>query len=91
MVEVFGSDAHAMLHMKKFKQRKNGRGAYNMLRNQVLGTDAVTNLSAKAENTLHNLSYNGEQRRFDFDKYIQISVTQHAILQDFGAPWIPRD
>ena len=65
MVEAFGSDALATSHMKKFKRRKNGRGAHNALRNQVLGTDAVMNLSAKAENTLRNLSYNGEQRRFD--------------------------
>ena len=61
---------------------RDGRKAYIALKDQFLGTDSITNLSASAENTLCKLTYHGEQRSFNFDKYIEISMNQHTILDD---------
>ena len=80
--KAFALNTEAHTHIKRFRRRKDGRSAYQALKDQMLGTDAITNLAAQAEATLQRLTYSGESRRFNFDRYVEISTRQHSILED---------
>ena len=37
-------------------------------------------MSSRAENTLSTTTYNGEKRRWTFEKYVTVHKDQHTIL-----------
>ena len=66
--------------MKPFQQKQDGREAYLALLNHYIGTKHVDTMSSRAENTLSTTTYNGEKRRWTFEKYVTVHKEQHTIL-----------
>ena len=63
------------------KAQHDGRVGYQGLWNHYLGANSVDNMSSDAEKTLQKTSYHGEQRHWNFEKFIKIQVDAHAILE----------
>ena len=79
MFSIFNQD-EAWVYIKAFRRTRNGRGAYEALWNHYLGPNNVENMANTAESKLESLTYYGEKRRFNFEKYTRIHKEQHEIL-----------
>lgn len=78
-------DHPAYSHIKGFRKRKDGIGAYNSLRQHYLGKNAVNNMATELEAEFNNLSYNGETRRWNFEKYVTKHVELYNRVQELEA------
>ena len=74
-------DKDCWTYVQKASRTRDGRMAFYGLKNHYLGTNNVDNMASKAENKLKNTTYTGEQRRWNFEKYVKIHVDQHDILE----------
>ena len=68
-------------YVKPAQRTRDGRMAYNGLYLHYLGPNNVDNMATMAEDKLKNTVYNGEQRRWDFEKYINVHKQQHSIME----------
>jgi len=66
--------------MKAAEANKDRHQAFLLLRDHFLGRNNMDHLSTQAETKLTTLSYTGEGRRWNFEKYIKAHVDQHIIL-----------
>ena len=79
---VIFMDTPAWTYAKPWLRKKDGRRAYFAVHNHFLGPNSVDNQSALAEKTLASLTYNGESKRWDFEKYATVSLKQHQRLEN---------
>ena len=64
-----------------------------MLHDHYLGANNVNNIASDAEYKLSNVHYQGEKKRWTFEKYASLQVDQHSILnglKDHGHCGIDR-
>ena len=78
-------DHPAYSHIKSFRKERDGIGAYNSLRQHYLGRNAVNNMATELEAEFNNLSYNGETRRWNFEKYVTKHVELYNRVQELEA------
>jgi hypothetical protein len=74
-------DHSCWAYVKPAQRTRNGRLAFQGLYNHFLGPNNVDNMATMAEDKLKSTVYNGEQRRWDFEKYINVHKTQHSIME----------
>ncbi|KAI2497284.1 hypothetical protein MHU86_17203 [Fragilaria crotonensis] len=55
--------------------------AFLSLYQHFLGPNNVDNMATLAEDKLKNTVYNGEQRRWDFERYVNVHKQQHSIME----------
>lgn len=55
--------------------------AFHSLYQHFLGPNNVDNMATLAEDKLKNTVYNGEQRRWDFEKHVNVHKQQHLIME----------
>ena len=67
-------------YLQPSQQTRDGRLAFLGLRNHYLRENNVNNMSSRAESKLKDISYSGEKRRWNFEKYVKTYVNQNAIL-----------
>jgi hypothetical protein len=75
-------DKDCWTYIRRHQQTQNGRAAFWSLHDHYLGASNVDNMSARAERKLMDTTYNGEKRRWNFEKYVRLHVEQHAVLED---------
>ena len=75
-------DHASRTYIREAARTRDGRMAYELLYQHYLGANNVDMMSSKAEHTLSTLSYNGESRHWDFEKYVRKHVEQHLILEE---------
>lgn len=63
-------ETHAYPFIKEFSRATDGRGAYLALFQHYLGPNNKNNIAAAAERDLMKLSYTGETKRYNFEKYV---------------------
>jgi hypothetical protein len=68
-------------YVKPAQRTRDGRMAYLGLYQHFLGPNNVDNMATMAEDKLKSTVYNGEQRRWDFEKYINVHKSQHSIME----------
>jgi hypothetical protein len=68
-------------YVKPAQRQRDGRKAYWDLFNHYLGRNNVGVMANAAENKLQNTSYNGEKKRWTFERYVRTHVEQHTILE----------
>ena len=68
-------------YVKPAQRTRDGRLAYQGLYQHFLGPNNVDNMATMAEDKLKSTVYNGEQRRWDFEKYINVHKSQHSIME----------
>jgi hypothetical protein len=75
-------DKDCWTYIRRHQQTQNGRAAFWSLHDHYLGASNVDNMSARAVRKLMDTTYNGEKRRWNFEKYVRLHVEQHAVLED---------
>ncbi|KAI2504041.1 hypothetical protein MHU86_10403 [Fragilaria crotonensis] len=68
-------------YVKPAQRTRDGRMAYLALYTHFLGPNNVDNMATLAEDKLKSTVYNGEQRRWDFEKYVNVHKQQHSIME----------
>jgi hypothetical protein len=68
-------------YVKPAQRTRDGRMAYLGLYQHFLGPNNVDNMATMAEDKLESTVYNGEQRQWDFEKYINLHKSQHSIME----------
>jgi hypothetical protein len=74
-------DQDCWSYVRPAQRARDGRTAFLGLRGHFLGANNVDNMSSRAEKRLQTTSYDGEKRRWNFEKYVKVHIDQHAILQ----------
>lgn len=68
-------------YVKPAQRTRDGRMAFLGLQQHFLGPNNVDNMATLAEDKLKNTVYNGEQRRWDFERYVNVHKQQHSIME----------
>jgi hypothetical protein len=71
-------DTDPFVWIKDHQRRRNGRGAWMSLKAHYLGASRADTVANTAENQMDNTFYEGERRRFGFEKYVQVHREAHA-------------
>ena len=74
-------DHSCWTYVKPAQKTRDGRMAFMGLYQHFLGPNDVDNMATMAEDKLKSTVYNGEQRRCDFAKYINVHKSQHSIME----------
>ena len=69
-------------YVKPFQRRRDGRGAYLALWNHYLGPNNIDNAATTAERRLEATTYDGEKRRWNFERFVKTHKDQHTILDN---------
>ena len=67
-------------YIKSAARAKNGRAGYEQLYDHYLGPNNVDNQASIAESRLQKTFYQGEKKRWNFEKFVRLHVDQHSIL-----------
>ena len=68
-------------YVKPAQRSRDGRLAFENLYQHFLGPNNVDNMATQAEDKLKSTVYNGEQRRWDFERYVNVHKQQHSIME----------
>ena len=68
-------------YVKPAQRTRDGRKAYLDLYTHYLGPNNVDNMASQAESKLSSTVYNGEQRRWNFERYVNVHKQQHSIME----------
>jgi hypothetical protein len=74
-------------YFKPAQRARNGRLAFENLFNHYLGPNNVDNMATTAEKRLATSMYDGEKKRWNFERFVRNQVEQHTILnglKDYG-------
>jgi hypothetical protein len=74
-------DHSCWTYVKPAQKTRDGRMAFMGLYQHFLGPNDVDNMATMAEDKLKSTVYNGEQIRWDFEKYINVHKSQHSIME----------
>ena len=69
------------IYVKVAQRARDGRAAFLALKNHYLGPNNVNILASGAERKLKTTTYNGKKKRWNFERYVQMHVEQHTILE----------
>ena len=72
----------AFPHIKRFRKKKDGRGALLHMQLHFVGSTAVDVLTGAAERSLQSASYTGEHRRQNFETLVTHMKEQHLVLEE---------
>jgi hypothetical protein len=75
------------VYIKPALRTRNGRDAYMLLFDYFLGPNNAGNMASAGENKLTGTLYNGDKKRFTWEKYVRIHTEQHSVisgLKDYG-------
>ncbi len=82
------STTSAWAHVKTLDKTQNGRQVYRTLHKHFFGGNKILTLSTNILTTLQGLTYTGDSKNYNFDKYVTNHVQQHNLatsLIDYGA------
>jgi hypothetical protein len=74
-------DKDAWTYVRPAQKHRDGRAAYQNLFTHFLGPNNVDNMATLAEDKLKSTVYHGEQRRWDFQRYVNVHKQQHSVLE----------
>jgi hypothetical protein len=80
IMEEIVRDSNGWTWIKSHSRRHDGCGACWSLHNHYLVASKTDNVQASAEGKLNNTIYQGEKRRFNFERCVQIHKEQHTAL-----------
>ena len=78
-------DQPCWTYVKPAQHSRDGRAAYQGLYNHFLGPNNVDNMASKAKKMLESMTYKGESRRWNFERYVNLQMQQHSILEGLVA------
>jgi hypothetical protein len=75
------------VYIKPALRTRNGRDAYMLLFDHLLGPKNVGNMASESETKLTGTLYNGEKKRYTWETYVIIHIEQNSVLhglKDYG-------
>eukprot|EP00934_Nitzschia_sp_Nitz4_P008127 Nitzschia sp. Nitz4//scaffold260_size33533//228//6137//NITZ4_007876-RA/size33533-snap-gene-0.41-mRNA-1//-1//CDS//3329544674//8117//frame0 len=75
------TDTECWTYAKKYRTKKDGRAAYLALYKHYLGENNRDTMADKAEAKLASLTYDGEKKRWNWEKFVSSHLEQHQILE----------
>ena len=84
---LFGTTS-AWAHVKTLDKTQNGRQAFRILHKHFFGGNKVSMMATTVLSNLRNLTYTGDTKNYNFDKYVTNHVQQHNLahsLEEYGA------
>lgn len=75
-------DHECWIYFKVGQRARDGRLAYRSAYNHYLGPNAVDNMATVAERRLANTTYDGEKKRWNFEKYSGVHVDAYLTIMD---------
>ena len=80
LLSTLTRDLECWSYVMPSQKNRDGRSTFLNLKIHYLGVNNVNNMAATVENRLQTNSYNGQTRKWNFEKYVRMHVDQHAIL-----------
>ena len=80
-------DTDAYSYMEQRKSMQNGQVVFFDIHKQFLGSGHVARLATEAKRKLQNSHYDGEEKGWDWDKYIELHKEQCVFMEslaDYG-------
>ena len=74
-------DHSCWTHVRVAQRTRDGRRGFLALYDFYLGPNNVGNAASAAEHKLDTTTYNGDKRRWTFEKYVAVHKEQHLILE----------
>ena len=74
-------DQTCWTYVKPAQRTCDGRMAFEAFYTHFLGPNNANNMATMAKDKLKSTVYNGEQRRWDFEQYINVHKSQHLIME----------
>jgi hypothetical protein len=68
------------LYSKPALRTRDGREAYMLLFDHVLGPNNVGNMTSAADTKLTGTLYNSENKRFTWQTYVSVHTEKHSVL-----------
>jgi hypothetical protein len=81
IISTITRDHSSWTYVKPAQRTRDGRLAFQNLYQHFLGPNNVDNMATQAEDKLKSTVYNGEQRRWDFERYVNVHKQQHSIME----------
>jgi hypothetical protein len=81
-------------HLKKFSKTKNGRQVFWTFHTMLLGGPQVVSMGSTIITKLQSIRYEGNQKNFTFDKFVNLQIeqhNQHAGLQEYWYATLPKN
>ena len=75
-------DKECWTYVKVAQRTRDGRMAFWSLYNHYLGPNAVDNMANMAERRLVQTTYDGEKKRWNFEKYMTVHTDAHHTLEN---------
>jgi hypothetical protein len=85
LISALTRDHECWSYVKPAQRARDGRAAYRALFDHYLGPNNVDNSATEAERKLTSTNYNGEKRRWNFERYVRVHVDQHQVLNNLKA------
>ena len=74
-------ESEGWTYIKGCQRSHDGRKAFWLLNDHYLGPNTIDNQAAAAEKALITLTYKGESRRWNFERYVTAHKHQHQIIE----------
>jgi hypothetical protein len=71
---------YCFVYIKPDLRTRNGRDAYMLLFDHLLGPNNVGNMASEADTKLTGTLYNGGKKRFTWKTYVRIHTEQNSVL-----------
>ena len=81
IISKISRDHTSWTYVKPVQKTRDSRMAYQGLYQHFLGPNNVDNMATQTEDKLKNTAYHGEQRRWDFERYVNVQKQQHSIME----------
>jgi hypothetical protein len=85
LISALTRDHECWSYVKPAQRARDGRAAFRALFDHYLGPNNVDNSATEAERKLTATNYNGEKRRWNFERYVRVHVDQHQALNNLKA------
>ena len=85
LLSAITRDQDCWTYVRPSQRFRDGRGAFIGLKQHYLGANSVDNQASRAESKLNTLSYTGEKRRWNFEKFVREHKDQHQVLERLTA------
>ncbi len=81
LISTICRESECWTYVKRGQRTRDGRLAFRSMYNHYLGPNAVDNMANSAERKLTRTTYEGEKKRWNFEKFTNVHMNAHHTLE----------
>ena len=81
LISTICRESECWTYVKKGQRTRDGRLAFRSMYNHYLGPNAVDNMANSVERKLTRTTYEGEKKRWNFEKFTNVHMNAHHTLE----------